>query len=225
MKKNFIKDNILILSGIFLAGVVFATIIVPIFSRNQNQVMQENNDTVQYGPQGYGRGFSQKGNGQNKSQTSQSGLNKENCLMDGCLLVDDAEYPVGELSDETIGYLKAAIADERKALATYQAVLEKFGNVRPFINIIRAEEQHISMLKAIFDKYGLDVPVDITSVGALPSSLTEVCAIGVQAEIDNDQLYQDMIPSIQEQDIKDVFNALADASRKMHLPAFERCAN
>ena len=224
MKKNFIKDNIWVLSGIFIAGVVLATITTPIFSRNQNQVMQDNNETVEYGPQGYGRG-SGNGSEKNTSQTSQVGLNKENCLMDGCLLVDDAEYPVGELSGETIEYLQAAIADERKALATYEAVIAKFGNVKPFINIIRAEEQHISMLKALFDKYDIEIPADKTTVGVLPATLAEVCAVGVQAEIDNDQLYQDMIPAIEEQDIKDIFNALADASRNMHLPAFERCAN
>lgn len=229
MKNNFIKDNILVLSVIFIAGIVFATVAMPIFSKNQNQVMQESNEEIQYGPQGYGRGNgsgkNQQKGGQNKNHGSQAGLNKENCLMDGCLLVDDAEYPVGELSQETIGYLQAAIADERKALATYEAVVDKFGNVKPFINIIRAEEQHISMLKALFDKYGIEIPADTTTVGTLPETFAEICAVAVQAEIDNDQLYQDMIPSIQEQDIKDVFNALANASKTMHLQAFERCAN
>jgi len=81
------------------------------------------------------------------------------------------------------------------------------------------------MLKALFDKYDIEIPADKTTVGVLPATLAEVCAVGVQAEIDNDQLYQDMIPAIEEQDIKDIFNALADASRNMHLPAFERCAN
>ncbi|MCD8485042.1 DUF2202 domain-containing protein [Candidatus Woesebacteria bacterium] len=162
-----------------------------------------------------------QGKGTNANQT----LTKQNCLMDGCLLVEDAEYPVEELDNQTIEYLKIGLADERKALATYQATMDKFGNVRPFINIARAEEQHISMLKALFDKYGVEIPADTIEVGELPATLQEVCAVGVQAEIDNDQLYQDMIPNIAQEDIKTVFTSLANASKEMHLPAFERCAN
>ena len=40
--------------------------------------------------------------------------------------------------------LLEALDDERKAEATYAAVIEKFGEVRPFINIIDAERrQHV----------------------------------------------------------------------------------
>jgi|GEM_PF-457957 len=183
-----------------------------------------NQTTENYGPLGYGRG---QGGGQGRIDNSQSvqGINKENCLMDGCLLAEDADYPVATLDEKTVGYLNLALADERKALATYQATIAKFGSVKPFINIARAEEQHISMLLALFDKYGVVIPQDTTKVGALPATLQEVCQVGVTAEIDNDALYQRMIPELQQEDIKTVFTSLARASKEMHLPAFERCAN
>lgn len=188
-----------------------------------------------YGPLGYGRGQGGgqgigRGSGQVAGQsgmqrgTSAQGLNKENCLMDGCLLADDAEFPVATLDEKTIEYLNAALADERKALATYEAAMAKFGRVKPFVNIARAEEQHISMLLALFDKYGVKIPQDTTKVGALPTTLAEVCAVGVTAEIDNDALYQRMIPELAQQDIQTVFTSLARASKEMHLPAFERCS-
>lgn len=238
MKKiqSFLTKNKQLVLGVFGAGILTASAVGVVYSQlmpntnTQELVTNENS----YGALGYGRGNG-NGNGQGalnqgyeksqKENQNNRGLNKNNCLMDGCLLVDDSEYPVSELSQETIGFLEAAIADERKALATYEAVINKFGAVRPFINIARAEEQHITMLKALFDKYGVEIPADTTVIGSLPDSLSEVCAIGVQAEIDNGQLYQDMIGSIQEQDIKEVFTSLASASLNMHLPAFERCAN
>lgn len=233
--KKFILKNKAATLGVFVAGILTTSLISATYSQiTPNRELDSLNIEESYGALGYGRGNGQnnsqrQGTGKN-SQTSQNvntsqGLNKENCLMDGCLLVDDADYPVGELSETTIGYLQAAIADERKALATYQAVMDEFGNVKPFINIARAEEQHISMLKGLFDKYGVEIPSDTTVVGTLPSTLSEVCAVGVQAEIDNDQLYQDMIGNIQEKDIKDIFTSLAAASINMHLPAFERCSN
>lgn len=38
--------------------------------------------------------------------------------------------------------LREALEDERKAEATYMAVIEKFGPIRPFINIVFAENRH-----------------------------------------------------------------------------------
>lgn len=158
-------------------------------------------------------------------EQARQGYTKENCLMDGCLMAEDADYPVAALDERTVGHLKAALADERKALATYQATMVKFGSVKPFVNIARAEEQHITMLLALFDKYGVSIPKDTTKVGALPATLTEVCQVGVTAEIDNDALYQRMLPEIAQEDIKSVFTSLARASKEKHLPAFQRCAN
>ena len=40
------------------------------------------------------------------------------------------------LSNETSAALVMAINDEYKARATYQAVLDKFGSVAPFTNIV-----------------------------------------------------------------------------------------
>lgn len=209
-----------------LSAVVILLIAVATFqylNPGQKQKSQESQVTENYGPLGYGRG---QGGGQGRMEYGQSsqGVNKENCLMDGCLLADDADYPVAKLDEKTVEYLNLALADERKALATYQAAMKKFGSVKPFINIARAEEHHISMLLALYDKYGVEIPKDATQVSALPATLQEVCSIGVTAEIDNDALYQRMIPELQQEDIQTVFTSLARASKQMHLPAFERCA-
>lgn len=132
--------------------------------------------------------------------------------------------PSSKIDAKTVEYLTLALADERKALATYQAIIEKFGPVKPFINIASSEEQHISMLLALFNAYEIEVPQDTTKLETLPVTLQEACAIGVTAEIENDALYQKMIPEIQEEDIKSTFISLAAASKEKHLPAFERCA-
>ena len=72
MKKNFIKNHILLLFGIFISGGILALVVNPIFSKNYNQITQESEVSTQYGPQGYGRGNGQMGVG------DQSGKNKSN---------------------------------------------------------------------------------------------------------------------------------------------------
>jgi len=150
----------------------------------------------------------------------------KSCLADDCLLVDDLEYPVGELSQEIQDALKEAIYDEYKARDTYEQVIAKFGSVRPFSMIIRSEEQHIASLKAVYDKYGLVAPQDPWTGLEVPATLTESCQLGVDAEIANVALYRDsLLPLVKDYtDITQVFNTLMDASESKHLPAFTKCA-
>jgi len=162
---------------------------------------------------------------QNQNRGSQSPqVNRQNCLAEDCLLIDDLNYPAGELSDSVKNSLNEAINDEYKAYSTYEAVIKKLGNVRPFSMIIRAEEQHISALKAIYDKYGLTAPANTVKAQA-PTTLQQACQIGVDAEIANAALYRDkLLPAVtQYPDITQVFNNLMNASQQKHLPAFQKC--
>lgn len=172
-------------------------------------------------------GINTDGSGNNLSGQYQNGQpNRGNCLADDCLLVDGLEYPVQNLPDSAQKALDEAIADEYKALSTYEAVIAKFGTVRPFSMIKGAEEQHIASLKAIYDKYGLKVPENnwrgkITA----PLSLQAACQTGVEAEIANANLYKEkLLPMVKNyEDITYVFNNLMNASLEKHLSAFEKC--
>ncbi len=161
---------------------------------------------------------------ENQGQNEQP--NRDNCLADDCLLVEGLEYPVDELSAKVQKALGEAINDEYKALSTYEAVIAKFGIVRPFSMIKSAEEQHIASLKAIYDKYGLEIPENSwPSKISTPTTLKEACQIGVDAEIANAALYKDkLLPAVQEyEDIMLVFTNLMNASEQKHLPSFEKC--
>jgi hypothetical protein len=182
---------------------------------------RRSDDTGTY--QGRGSGMKQ-GAGQGRGQGMHA--NRGNCLADECLAVDGLDYPVGTLSDAAKQALSDALDDEYKAWATYGAVMEKFGNIRPFIMISRAEEQHISSLKGLFEKYGLTIPENsyVSRVSA-PATLAAACQIGVDAEIANAKLYQEqLLPAVTAYpDITQVFTNLMNASQDKHLLAFDRC--
>ncbi len=153
-------------------------------------------------------------------------MNRENCIADECLSVDGLEYPAGVLSEAAKQALSAALDDEYKAFASYQAVIARLGSVRPFSMIIRAEEQHISSLKALFDKYGVSIPENpYLAKVTVPSTLQSACQVGVDAEIANASLYREkLLPAVKDYaDITSVFTNLMDASQERHLPAFDRC--
>lgn len=130
-----------------------------------------------------------------------------------------------QLDENTQQALIDAINDEYKARALYQKVIDKFGEVRPFSNIIKAETQHIEELLPLFEKYGVAVPKD-EWYDKVPefASLQEACEAGVKAEIENAKMYDEFFKFVKEQDIIDVFKNLRDASQEKHLPAFQRCS-
>jgi hypothetical protein len=119
-----------------------------------------------------------------------------------------------------------AIQDEYKARALYRKVIERFGPVRPFANIIKAEEQHIAELKPLFEKYGVDIPKD-EWYPKVPEFATvlDACEAGVKAEIENAGMYDEFFTFVKEQDVIDVFTRLRNASQEKHLRAFQRCVD
>jgi len=120
--------------------------------------------------------------------------------------------------------LKAAltvlIEDEYKARAEYAALVEKFGEVTPFVNLIQAETSHINALANQFTTYGLEVPVDNGSKFAVvPATLAEAYAIGIQAETSNIALYENYLKQDFPANIERVFTNLMNASVN-HLATF-----
>jgi hypothetical protein len=113
-----------------------------------------------------------------------------------------------------------AMQDEVAAKAEYEALIEKFGSVRPITNILRAELRHIDALTPLLETYGVDIG-DFVPTTVVPSSLDEAYQIGVDAEIKNIALYQTYLATELPEDVAAVFNRLATASTH-HLEAFQR---
>jgi hypothetical protein len=129
------------------------------------------------------------------------------------------------LPDEVVEALTVALMDEYHAYNTYQAVIDVFGNVRPFVNIQKAEAQHISALKTLFTQYGLAIPEQPDVEPLTFTSVAEACQAGAAAEVANYALYDGLFATVKNYpDILSVMTALRNASAYNHLPAFERCA-
>ena len=120
--------------------------------------------------------------------------------------------------------LQAAWTDEKHAIDTYQAVVVKFGAVKPFYNILAAEKKHLSSVENIADR----LAISLNKVnGFYPpefSSVKMACEVGIQAELDNIALYDKMLLEETNGIVLNLYRNLRDASLNNHLPAFRRCA-
>jgi hypothetical protein len=130
----------------------------------------------------------------------------------------------GALEDESLSLadmLTYAIQDEYLARAEYDRILSGNGNVRPFSNILRAEETHIDALLPLFDVYGISTPANEgESRTASAANLTEAYQAGVNAEVNNIAMYETFLDQDLPSDVRTVFESLMHASEN-HLRAFQ----
>jgi hypothetical protein len=130
----------------------------------------------------------------------------------------------GALDDNDLSLadmLTYALQDEYLAHAEYDLILSEYGSVRPFTNIIRAEETHIDTLLPLFETYGITAPADdAASRVASVASLTAAYQAGVNAEVNNIAMYETFLDQNLPDDVRIVFESLMHASEN-HLRAFQ----
>jgi hypothetical protein len=121
--------------------------------------------------------------------------------------------------------LTYSIQDEYLARAEYELIIGEYGGIRPFTNIMAAEERHIEWVTELFDEYGYALPADTAGRHVvLPEDLKSSFETGVQAEIDNIAMYESFLKQDLPADVRDLFERLQGASEN-HLRAFRNNLN
>jgi len=131
----------------------------------------------------------------------------------------------GALADDdltVLDMLTYAVQDEYLARGEYEAIEETFGSQKPYTNIKSAEETHLAYLEAVYAAYGLAFPEDESAPHiVLPETLLEAAMTGVQAEIDNIEMYEIFMGHELPENVYEVFSALKSGSES-HLLAFQK---
>jgi len=118
--------------------------------------------------------------------------------------------------------LDLALQDEYHARDFYAAVLEQYGDVRPFANIIRGEERHIDALLGLYEAYGLTAPEDAHAGSEYSfTSLADAAEQALAAEEANAGLYDELLDGVTDENVIAVFEQLQWASQERHLPALQ----
>ncbi len=132
---------------------------------------------------------------------------------------------LGALSDNdlsVVDMLMYAVQDEYLAHGEYLAIIDKFGNQKPYDNIVKSEETHLSFLREVYLSYELEFPEDSSEDHIIiPADLLEAAKTGVQAEIDNIAMYEKFLSYDLPENVIEVFSALKSGSDS-HLLAFEK---
>lgn len=145
-----------------------------------------------------------------------------NCYLNG-IAAGSAAPPATALTEAEKTALDGAIQDEYKARATYNKVIDTFGEVMPFAHIVNAEDRHVEALAFLHERYGVAVPED-TWADKIPTyaTLKDAAEASVKAEVDNGALYDELLKNVGNVELTNVFKTLQFATMEHHLPAFQR---
>jgi len=128
----------------------------------------------------------------------------------------------------TLGRLSVALMGpdgEYAAAASYQAVIDKFGDVEPYLSIQAAEERHSDALIRQLGRLGVDVP-DNPYLGTItaPQDLATAAAAWAEGEVANIAMYDLLLTETTDPALVNVLKNLRSASLESHLPAFKAAA-
>lgn len=173
------------------------------------------------------RGGMMGGNFNQGGTVNQGGFGTRGGMMGGLGYNTISTDLTGSAYDQTS--LKAALdvvlADEYKARAEYALIVDQFGSVNPYVQLIQAETNHIAALSRIYDAFGWTLPADNGAAFAVaPTSLEASYQIGIDAETANIALYETYLNTDLPDSVARVFANLQWASEH-HLAAFTAYAN
>ena len=136
----------------------------------------------------------------------------------------------GQLSEEAKDALLEALTGpegEYAAYAVYDAVIQEYGQIEPYLSIRQAEANHIAALQRQLDLYGVEYPKENPYLGKIeaPGDLEAFAQAGVAAEIANVEMYDQLLSKVADYpSIVQVFENLRAASQNQHLPVFKEAA-
>lgn len=114
---------------------------------------------------------------------------------------------------------------EYAAYAMYTAVIDKYGQVEPYVTIREAELRHINALTRQLNQLGVDVPANPYLDSAVaPDNLSQAAKAWALGEQDNVLLYDELMKATTDSQAQRVFTNLRRASLEVHLPMFELAA-
>jgi len=138
-------------------------------------------------------------------------------------ITETAEVLTPDTTYDLETMLNFAIQSEYLAKAEYEAIIAAYGEIRPFTNILSAENTHIDLLLPLFEAYGFEVPADNASASVvLPDSITAAIATGIEAEKATIAMYEAFLAQADlPDDARTTFEYLLQASQR-HLVSLQK---
>lgn len=115
--------------------------------------------------------------------------------------------------------IKEALSNEYKNRMLYEEASRRFSDAEIFKNISNAKGRHIVALEKTAQKHGIELDEEKPSKESIKGDIRDYLEMMVAAERENIEMYDKLIPQIEDENIREVFFHLQAASYNNHLPA------
>jgi hypothetical protein len=119
--------------------------------------------------------------------------------------------------------IRVALYEEFAARSFDARVVEAFGARAPFPELMRADEQRITALSDLCQRFGIPRPLDpFPQETRLEPSWLANCARAAAGRVGTAQIYGTLLARVAEPEVRSVFLQLQSASMGQHLPALRQ---
>lgn len=118
--------------------------------------------------------------------------------------------------------LDSALRSKFKTCALYRMVLQAFGPVQPFKDLVKIEAKYRLVLAGLARRYEHPTPTDEwEGQVAIPVSFVEACEEAIQLERENDRLYTSLLEQTNDAALRRILMRMQNVSQVSHQPSFK----
>ena len=124
--------------------------------------------------------------------------------------------------DQVHDALDSALRSKYRTCALYRMVLQAFGPVQPFKDLLKLEEKYRLVLNGLARRYAHTGPADEWEGRiAIPVSFVEACEEAIQLERENDRLYGALLERTADPALHRLLTRMRNVSQITHRPSFK----
>lgn len=125
-------------------------------------------------------------------------------------------------TSDTSSLLTDALTSEREAIALYTAIIDEYGSVQPFTNLLEAALNHERAIERLFDYYGLLVPPETTVTAEAPDTLELALNGALTLERAQEDLYANFLSLTDDSHTEAVVTQILKSST-VHIESVQSC--
>ena len=120
---------------------------------------------------------------------------------------------------KTLAVLSEVLQSEYRARAIYQAALDRFAEVAPFVHLAETSERQIDALRQLHRRNRVEPPAD-RWMGQIerPQTLEQARLEAIAVEIDTAETCERLLDKVDEPVARRILSQLEEASRYQRLP-------
>ncbi len=127
------------------------------------------------------------------------------------------------MDPQALAALSEALRCVYRVRATYEAALDRFGDVEPFVHLAESGQRQIDALRQLYQRKRVEPPSDRwTGQVELPQTLERASNEAIDAETETANTCERLLDQVEDPVVRMILSRLEEATRYQRLPLLRR---